>query len=86
VRRTVGSVILAQPAVYFFIVVEHPLPLSAARQYLFQFAADALELGWGQTPSNAYFSGGWRLRRGRCGTGKCRNDLGNKHILTCGLI
>ena len=41
-RRTVGSVILAQPAVYFFIVVEHPLPLSAARQYLFQFAADVL--------------------------------------------
>ena len=57
--------------------------------FLFQFAAGALELGWvgwGQTPSNAYFSGGWRLRRGRCGTGKCRNDLGNKHILTCGLI
>ena len=28
--------------------------------------------GWGHTPRNAYFSGGWRERRGRSGAGEWR--------------
>ena len=31
--------------------------------------SDGGRKSWGQTPRDAYFSGGWRLRRGRSGAG-----------------
>ena len=38
---------------------------------------------WGQAPRNAYFSGGWRLRRGRSGGGKCRRRRCHCRLPVC---